>query len=464
MPTVRRAQHLLPALLALAVACDDAPALEAGEERPGGDTTVFDRSANAFSLSARNMSFDRRQRFVVGNSFFNKNWVIAPSSTASRDGLGPTFNARSCSTCHFKDGRGRPPEPGEEFIGLLLRLGVPGTDEHGGPLGAGPYGDQLQTQSIADVEVEGVPRVTYVEQPGSFADGEPYSLRVPTYRIDAPAHGPLPADLQVSPRVAPAMIGMGLLAAIPEADLLARADPDDRDGDGISGKPNYVWDVEAGAPALGRFGWKANQPTVLQQTAAAFLGDIGVTSSMFVDQNCPEGQTTCGAAKHGGTDVEAEIGDDLLADVTLYASTLAVPARREPDDPEVLRGKRLFAAIGCADCHTPRHVTGAADDPEVADQTIFPFTDLLLHDMGPALADGRPDFAATGSEWRTPPLWGLGLVETVNGHTTLLHDGRARSLLEAALWHGGEAEAARDQLLALPRDDRAALVRFLESL
>jgi CxxC motif-containing protein (DUF1111 family) len=458
---IRRA---LPAVLALvcpALACDDAPALTEGEERPGGDTTVFDRTANAFSLSARNMSFDRRQRFVVGNSFFNKNWVIAPSSTTSRDGLGPTFNARSCSTCHFKDGRGRPPEAGEEFIGILLRLSVPGADPHGGPLGAGPYGDQLQTQANADVPVEGVPRVEYSEQPGMFADGEPYSLRVPTYTFDALAHGPLPPDLLVSPRVAPAMIGLGLLAAIPEADLLARADPEDADGDGISGKPNYVWDVAAGAPALGRFGWKANQPNVRQQTAGAFLGDMGITSSLFPDQNCPSGQADCAAAPTGEG---LEIDDDLLADVTLYASTLAVPARRDVDAPEVLRGKQLFSAIGCADCHTPRHVTGPSDDPEVADQIIFPFTDLLLHDMGEALADGRPDFAATGSEWRTPPLWGLGLVETVNGHTTFLHDGRARSLLEAALWHGGEAEAARDELLALPADDRAALVAFLESL
>ncbi len=453
----------LPALLLFTLACEAEPlGPEPGEERPGGDTTVFDTTANAFSLSARNMSFDRRQRFLVGNSFFNKNWVTAPSSTTSRDGLGPTFNARSCSTCHFKDGRGRAPAPGEDFVGLLLRLAVPGADEHGGPRGAGLYGDQLQPHAIDGVPAEGTPRVTFVERPGSFADGAPYSLRVPTYHIESPALGPLPDGLLISPRVAPAMIGLGLLGAIPEDDLLARADPDDGDGDGISGRPNYVHDAAAGELRLGRFGWKANQPSVRQQSAGAFLGDMGITSSFFAEQNCPEGQVDCAAAVTGGA---PEIDDALLADVVLYASALAVPARREFDGPQVLRGKALFSDIGCAGCHTPRHRTGPDPElPEVADQIIYPFTDLLLHDMGPDLADGRPDFAATGDEWRTPPLWGIGLVETVNGHTELLHDGRARSLIEAVLWHGGEAKASREAVLALSRAERDQLLAFLRSL
>ena len=448
------------AALALALACEEASDLDTA--LAGGATTVFDSTANAFSLSARNMSFDRRQRFVVGNSFFNKNWVAAPSSTASRDGLGPTFNARSCSTCHRKDGRGRPPGPGEEFTSMLLRLSLPGVGAHGGPLAAGPYGDQLQPQSIAEVPAEGAPRVSYVERPGQFADGAAYSLRVPTYTIESPGLGPLPAGLLISPRVAPAMIGMGLLAAIPEADLLARADPDDSDGDGISGRPNHVWDAAAGKPALGRFGWKANQPSVRQQTAGAFLGDMGISSSLFTEQNCPEGQAACATAQTGGA---PEIDDDLLADVVFYSSTLAVPARRDLDDPAARRGEQQFLAAGCDACHTPRQRT-AADDPliEAAGQTIFPYTDLLLHDMGPDLADGRPDYEASGSEWRTPPLWGVGLVETVNGHSDFLHDGRARSLMEAVLWHGGEAEAARDAVLALSADERADLDAFLRSL
>jgi CxxC motif-containing protein (DUF1111 family) len=441
-------RRLLPLSLVLACA-DPAPAVD--ESRSGGDTTVFDATGNAFALSARNMNFDRRQRFAIGNSFFNKNWVTAPASTTSRDGLGPTFNARSCSTCHFKDGRGRPPAAGEAFQSILLRLG-----------GAGRYGEQLQPQAIDDVPGEGAPRVTYSERPGAFADGEPYTLRVPTYTIEDPAFGPLPHGFTISPRVAPAMIGMGLLAAIPEADILAAADPDDGDGDGISGRPNYVLDVASGETVLGRLGWKANQPSVRQQVAGAFIGDMGITSSLFPGQNCPEGQPECAAAIAGG---EPEVTDHILDDVVFYSATLAVPGRRGMGDPAVARGKQLFMTVGCADCHTPQHVTGPdLEIPEVADQTIFPYTDLLLHDMGDDLADDRPDFAADGHEWRTPPLWGLGLIETVNRHTDLLHDGRARGPLEAVLWHGGEATAARDAVLELPRSDRDALVAFLGSL
>lgn len=441
---------------------DTGPTAAAGEERSGGDTTVFDASVNAFSLAARNMTFERRQRFVVGNSFFNKNWVQAPASTEGRDGLGPTFNARSCSTCHLKDGRGRPPAPGEEFVGLLLRLSVPGegTDAAPGPVPG--YGGQLQPYAIDGVPVEGTPQVHYTEAWGRFADGEAYSLRAPTYTIIDPAFGPLPTTLQISPRVAPAMIGLGLLEALSEDELLSREDPEDADGDGISGRANWIPDVESGALRIGRFGWKANQPTVRQQTAGAFLGDLGVTSSLFPEENCPPEQVDCAAAPNGGA---PELSDSLLDDISLYSSTLAVPARRGVDDPKVLRGRQVFRDIGCDACHTPTLTTAAdAELEEARGQTIWPYTDLLLHDMGEGLADDRPDGLADGREWRTPPLWGIGLVETVNGHTNFLHDGRARSLLEAVLWHGGEAEASRDALLDLPADERAELVAFLESL
>ena len=240
------------------------------------------------------------------------------------------------------------------------------------------------------------------------------------------------------------------------------ADPDDADGDGISGRPNMVWDIRRSEVVLGRFGWKANEPTVEQQAAAAFLGDIGITSTLFPEENCPAAQDACAAAPNGGT---PEIPDERLAQVEFYVQTLAVPAMRNVDDPRVRRGAELFVQTGCAACHRPRHVTG--DDHPVEplrNQTIFPFTDLLLHDMGEGLADGRPDGLATGREWRTPPLWGIGLVEVVNRHTMFLHDGRARSLEEAILWHGGEGQAARDQFMALTRDERDALLQFLRSL
>jgi len=464
---VRPQLHLPLLVLALTAPAgcsgDAAAGYEPGEELSGGDTTVFEQGHDAFSLSARNLKGERRDRFFVGNSIFNRPWVTAPSSTSGVDGLGPTFNATSCSACHFMDGRGAPPtQPGEEFLGLLLRLSIPGVDEHGGPLGEPSYGGQFNHHAILGVPAEGRAFVDYEEVPGQYADGTPYSLRRPTYRFADLAFGPLDPRTMVSPRTAPFMIGLGLLEAVDEAQLLALADEDDADGDGISGRPNRVWDPVTQTTTLGRFGWKANQPGLEQQNAGAFLGDIGITSALFPDENCPPPQTACAAAPNGG---KPELDGDKLTDATYYARLLAVPARRDYEDPTVLRGKALFRAAGCASCHVPVLVTAAsAEVPELAGQVIRPYTDLLLHDLGDDLADGRPDFLATGREWRTPPLWGIGLIGVVNGHTLLLHDGRARDLAEAVLWHGGEAEAAREAFRTLPRDDRAALIRFLESL
>jgi CxxC motif-containing protein (DUF1111 family) len=452
-------------IVALALGCseDDALAPEPGEELAGGETTVFESGARSFTLSARNLVEVHESDFFVGNSFFNKNWVTAPSSTTARDGLGPTFNARSCSACHFKDGRGRPPlELDEPMLSMLVRLSIPGADEHGGPLPEPNYGGQLQPNAIAGVAPEGRALVHWQELPGSCADGEPFSLRQPTLELVELGFGPLAADALLSARVAPQMIGLGLLEAVPEATILALADPDDLDGDGISGRPNYVWDPITQTTVLGRFGWKANQPGLRQQNAGAFHGDVGITSSLHPSEDCPASQTACATAQSGGS---PELDDALLDAITTYSRLLAVPARRDVADPEVLLGRELFRSIGCADCHVSRLATGElAGFAEVSNQVIWPYTDLLLHDMGEELADNRPDYQASGSEWRTPPLWGIGLFSVVNDHTFYLHDGRARNLAEAVLWHGGEARAARDAFVELAASDRAALLRFLESL
>ena len=262
-----------------------------------------------------------------------------------------------------------------------------------------------------------------------------------------------------SPRVAPPMIGLGLLEAISASDILAGADPDDADGDGISGRARWVWSPEHGRMMLGRFGWKATQPTLLQQTAAAYRDDIGVTSSVFPSE------AFAGQPQDDLLEDDPEITDETLEEAVFYVQTLAVPAPRDANAPAVMEGQDLFGELGCADCHVPRHVTGTLPDvPEVSNQVIVPYTDLLLHDMGPGLADGRPDFGASGSEWRTPPLWGLGLSSRVQGHTDFLHDGRARDVVEAILWHGGEAASARDAFRALDAPSRAALLAFLHSL
>lgn len=369
----------------------------------------------------------------------------------------------SCSGCHFKDGRGRPPlDDGEPMLSMLVRLSVPGEDAQGGPLPEPSYGGQLQPDAIEGVPAEGSVRVVWTELPGSYADGEPYSLRSPSLAFEQLAFGPLDDEVLTSPRVAPQMIGLGLLEALADETILALADEDDADGDGISGRPNYVWDPIGEATVLGRFGWKANQPGLRQQNAGAFLGDLGITSSVHGEQNCPAPQVECSAAIGGG---EPELDEHLLDDVTTYSRLLAVPARREVDAPEVVAGRELFHAFGCADCHVPMLETGElAGFPEVSHQIIWPYTDLLLHDMGEGLADGRPDFEAEGNEWRTPPLWGIGLFAVVNDHTFYLHDGRARNLAEALLWHGGEAEAAKQAFVEASASDRAALLRFLDSL
>lgn len=432
-----------------------------GARRSGGDATVDSRSATAFAAPIPTLDRTQRRAFAVGNSFFNDNWVTAPASTEARDGLGPVFNAQSCSTCHFKDGRAKPPEgPDDPERGLLLRVSRPG-DVPGGTVPDPHYGDQIQDRAIEGVPAEATVVITTEKVRGRYADGTRYTLLRPQYDLVDPSNGPLAADLLVSPRIAPAVFGVGLLEAVPEADVRAAADPDDADRDGISGRVNTVWDVRRQTWTLGRFGWKANVPTVEQQNAGAFNGDIGITSSLFPDQPCAPGAEACAAAPDGGT---PELDDEKLDRVTFYTRTLAVPARRRVTDDAVVRGERLFRAAGCAACHTPTVRTGDNDIPGLANQTIHPYTDLLLHDMGPGLADGRPDGDASGREWRTAPLWGIGLVDTVNGHTRFLHDGRARNLSEAVLWHGGEGEEARRRFVRMPEVDREALLAYLESL
>jgi CxxC motif-containing protein (DUF1111 family) len=433
-----------------------------GDALSGGDGTVFDSSRNAFSLPARNLREEHRSSFFVGNSFFNQNWVVAPASVAARDGLGPLFNARSCSGCHFKDGRGRPPEPGEPLDTMLLRISVPGVDVHGAPMPEPVYGDQIQGQSIPGVPREADVFVSYDEVAGAFSDNEAFSLRKPSYRIAHLGYGPISQPLLISPRVSPAIIGLGLLEAVPEATLHRLADPDDGDGDGISGHVNMVWDYVTSRTAVGRFGWKAEQPSVLQQTAAAFVGDIGITSPLFGAENHTAGEH---AAAQQPSRSGPELGDKIFHAVGLYARSLAVPAARTGDDPQALAGRQLFAIARCAACHIAELETGPYPEmPELAYQTIHAFTDLLLHDMGDGLADDRPVFTATGREWRTPPLWGLGLIAKVNGHTFLLHDGRARNVAEAILWHGGEATASKQRFLTMSAQDRLALIAFLNSL
>lgn len=448
------------------------------EENSAGAATVRVRiNADAFSQPSGNMAFADELDFKVGNGLFRKIWVSAPSSTLASDGLGPLFNARSCQRCHLKDGRGHPPEgPDDTAISMFLRLSIPGTPEDGvdeiaeylATLPDPTYGTQMQDFALPGMPAEYRLQIAYAERPVELSEGETASLRVPTYTAADLGYGPLHPDAMLSPRVAPQMIGLGLLEAIPAADILAGADPLDRDGDGISGRANIVWSAEYDMAMLGRFGLKAGMPTIREQSAGAFAGDIGISNPIFANPfgDCTGIQDACVNAPHGDNDDRAlEIDARGLDLVTFYSRNLGVPARRDVSDAKVLRGKKVFHETGCTSCHTPSFVTHRLkDQPEQSFQLIWPYTDMLLHDMGPGLADNRPEARATGTEWRTPPLWGIGLTRQVSGHTYFLHDGRARSLLEAILWHDGEARPHRDGVIAMPAADRAALIRFLESL
>ncbi len=479
--TPRLAATLL-ALLALSLSARVGAAdYEAGEELPGGATTVWDQGRNAFSYPAANLAPDRQTPFFIGNSFFKKNWVEAPASTTGRDGLGPHFITRACAGCHVLDGRAAPPQAGdgvssERPVGLLLRLSIPSPPgqpvNKNGVLPEPTYGTQFNNAAVSGLQPEGEIEIEYVEHAGQFADGTPYSLRQPTYRLHDLGYGPLHPDTLISPRIAPALIGLGLLEAIPVADLAAVAARQADEEQGISGRLNRVWDVSHQTWMPGRFGWKANVGSVRHQTAGAFQGDMGITSSLFPHEECMPAQADCVARQQREAawrqergEPEVDIDERALERTVFYTMTLAVPARPDARDPQVLAGKRVFHAAQCASCHVPRQVTGTLPAyPELSAQTIYPYTDLLVHDMGEGLADGRPDFEANGREWRTPPLWGIGRVKTVNGHTNFLHDGRARNLMEAVLWHGGEAEGAKARVLDLSKAERDALIRFLESL
>lgn len=448
---------------------------------PGGAATSKGSvdNANAFSHAAGNLSFEKEFDFKIGNAIFRKLWVSSPASTRTSDGLGPLYNARSCQRCHLKDGRGHPPAanwPNDNAVSMLLRLSIPPeTAAHREALATGrqsvipepTYGTQLQDLAIQGHASEGRMHISYTEHVVTLAGGETVSLRKPSYRITDPSYGPLHPNTMISPRVAPQMIGLGLLEAIPEADILAGTDPDDSDGDGISGRANIVWSLVHEKTALGRFGWKAGSPSVIEQTAHAFSGDMGLSTRLLPDVSgdCTTQQEKCRGAPHGASDKGAEVPDNLLRLVVFYTQNLAVPPRRDPDRADVRRGGLVFRDIGCASCHTPSHRTGTNGvDPHLAGQIIWPYTNLLLHDMGEGLADHRPEGRATGREWRTPPLWGIGLTKVVSGHTFLLHDGRARNVKEAILWHDGEARAARDRFAALDKADRDALIAYVNSL
>jgi CxxC motif-containing protein (DUF1111 family) len=443
----------------------------------GAATSTAPANRDAFSHPSANLSFEKQGTFKLGNALFKKLWVSSPSSTKASDGLGPLFNARSCQSCHIKDGRGHPPENNTDSTGMFLRLArkaVSAEDLDATQNGTiinlqdPVYGAQLQDSAVPGLAAEGRMVISHTRQTVAFPGGAQAELRKPIYNVADLAFGALHPDTTLSPRIAPPMIGLGLIEAIHEADIAALADPEDADKNQISGRMALVRD-ESGDIELGRFGWKAQNANVRRQSAEAFSGDIGISTADIASHygDCTKHQPACFQMPHGE---QARLGKTeapglVLELVTFYSRNLAVPARRNIDDATVLHGKQMFHTSGCASCHKPNFVTRRdAGDPAQSFQLIWPYSDFLLHDMGEGLADGQQAGLASGREWRTPPLWGIGLTKTVSGHTFFLHDGRARNLEEAILWHGGEAQAARTAYMALTQSDRDSLIRFLESL
>ena len=433
----------------------------------GGETTSHLSSIRAFNTPASNILKTTHSKgepahdllFQVGNSIFASPWVAAGSTTVTRDGLGPIFNANSCESCHIHDGKGSLPSSGE--AGLLVRVSV-GNDPLKGPIAHPVYGGQIQDKAVIGVPAEALVVVSYTDVKGKFKDGTAYTLRKPKIEFKKPGYGPIPEDILRSARLAPHMVGLGLLENIPRATISKLEDPADKDQDGISGRANQVKDHVTGKKVMGRFGWKAEMPTVIQQSVGAFKGDLGITSPVFRKDTCTASQKKCLSSPNGGS---PELTRKQMDRLEVYTKLIAVPARRNLENKEVRDGAKHFLDLGCHKCHVPKMKTGVDQRfPELSNQTIFPFTDLLLHDMGEGLSDGRDAYLANGNEWKTPPLWGIGLVKKINPNAGFLHDGRARTLEEAVLWHGGEAESSREKYKSLSLRERRSLISFLNSL
>lgn len=461
------------------------------EIKQGGDTGIMITSSESYSKPSSNLPASRKGDFFIGNAFFKQPWVVAPASTDSRDGLGALFNVAACQSCHIKDGRGHAPmAPDDDADSLLIRLAMPATtdkerqqlrDSMIEKIAHPVYGGQLQDRGIQGVPAEARISVQWTDKPVTFADGHVETLRRPTFTLTNPGYGAFDDELMVSPRVAPPMIGLGLLEQIPDADIKAQVRNANK-GSEISGRFNWVMDPQTGKKALGRFGWKAGQTKLITQNQSAFNEDMGLTSNIRPHESCTPAQTAClnaptGADEQGDGRPPVEVNDEVAKFVEFYTRNLAVPHRRNADSELVLAGKKRFYDIGCQSCHTPRYQLPKTDDDHLEQhgQIIYPYTDLLLHDMGDDLADrtiagklplrdAQVEFLANSYEWRTPPLWGIGLAQTVDSQATFLHDGRARTLMEAVLWHDGEASKQQQKVLTLDQQGRDELIAFLQSL
>jgi len=434
-----------------------APETAYDDRLSGGKATVFDETSHALTHSIDGMEARDLRVHELGDQAFEAKFVAPPAPVFS--GLGSIFNNVSCINCHRNDGGGFP-STGSATSGLLMRISQAGMDPHGGPMAVEGYGTQIQDLSVYGYKAEATVNISYTEIPFTYPDGSKITLRHPVYSLQNP-YLPIGVSYMLSPRLAPPVIGLGLIDNIPEATIKSFVDKGDKNGDGITGKVNIVYDGFTNSYAVGRYGLKANTATLLSQVAAAYQQDMGVTSYV----NPAESSYGQGQWPSGTDDGKTELADSILKFTTFYVRTLAVPARRNITDPDVKAGSALFNQINCSGCHRPTIMTGPDFNlPQLSGQRIHPYTDVLLHDLGDGLADDRPDFLATGREWRTQPLWGLGLLQKTTGTAFYLHDGRARTIEEAILWHDGEASAARMRFAGLDASARKRLLDWLATL
>ncbi|QCU89239.1 di-heme oxidoredictase family protein [Thiomicrorhabdus sediminis] len=451
----------------------------ANAKLPGGDGSVEYQPFASYLLPMANMSEDAKTDFHAARALAHQPWVKAPASTTARDGLGPIYNARSCLACHINGGRGLMPNDGKQRLTQgVVRLSV--EDEKG--VRAHPvYGEQLQTQSIALAHQLNLAASLYKSEPKPeayayidwqykqyvYADGSKVELRHPKLRLQRLAYGELGEKVRLSLRNAPPIHGVGLLEMISEKDILANQ-KQQADQGLVSGKVNRVFDPQSAQTVIGRFGWKANQPSVLVQTAQAFQQDIGISNPLFTDQPCTRYEKECRQQPLGyvrNSKEPFELNNRLLQAVADFSKNLAVPKARQMGKTLSVQGDKLFKQTGCIACHKASYVTTEDKQfPQLSNQQIWPYSDLLVHDMGEALADNRSDFLAGGREWRTAPLWGIGLSERVNGSHNFLHDGRARTIEEAILWHGGEAEFSKQNFVKLTQQQRQLLLDFIKAI
>lgn len=409
-----------------------------------------------------NLNNDEYDKFILGRSFFTIPWVEAPSATTARDGLGPLFNANTCVSCHPSNGRGTLFSDGLVSRSLVVRLSIDSnnSDEHRkmlekkGFIPEPSYGNQLALNGIHGVDFEGKVKIDFDEIEVNFPDGEKQILLKPKYELENLNYGSLDKNANISYRIAPSLNGIGLIELISNEDILKNVDENDENNDGISGRANFVYSNITKKEELGKYTWKASVAFLKEQIAGAASNDMGLTTTIFPNENCTKNQKECNESLKAKDPID--LPDDRLDAITYYLKNIKTYEPRNTKEYE--EGLEIFEQISCSKCHISSFKTKKAFE-------IAPFSDFLLHDMGKDLSDGRVEFKANKNEWRTAPLWGLALHEKINKEKPmLLHDGRARSFQEAILWHGGEAQNSKENYMNLPKEKREKLIKFLEEL